>query len=107
MMFATQDHGISRLFLGSLLVWCWLGLAFLNAWAARRLARFIFQKGHRLPTVFIGKPGSLEKVREWIANKEPLGIFPVGLLSPRQSREDPRAPSRSLARHARRAAARP
>ncbi|MGA2691133.1 MAG: sugar transferase [Opitutaceae bacterium] len=82
MMFATQDHSISRLFLGTFLVWCWLGLAFLNAWAPGRLARFVFQKGHRLPTVFIGKPGSFEKVREWSANKEPLGIYPVGVLSP-------------------------
>jgi lipopolysaccharide/colanic/teichoic acid biosynthesis glycosyltransferase len=82
MMFATQDHGISRLFLGYLLVWCWLGLAFLNAWVPGIVARYIFRKGHRLPTVFIGKPGSFEKVREWIANKEPLGIYPVGLISP-------------------------
>ncbi len=82
MMFATQDHSISRLFLGTFLVWCWLGLALLNAWAPGRLARFVFQKGHRLPTVFIGKPGSFEKVREWSANKEPLGIYPVGVLSP-------------------------
>jgi exopolysaccharide biosynthesis polyprenyl glycosylphosphotransferase len=82
MMFATQDHGISRLFLGTLLVWCWLGLALLNAWVPGRIARLIFQKGHRLPTVFIGRPGSFAKVREWIANKEPLGIHPVGVLSP-------------------------
>jgi exopolysaccharide biosynthesis polyprenyl glycosylphosphotransferase len=82
MMFATQDHGISRLFLGTFLVWCWFGLAFLNAWVPGRLARFVFQKGHRLPTVFIGNPGSFARVGEWIANKEPLGIHPVGLLSP-------------------------
>jgi lipopolysaccharide/colanic/teichoic acid biosynthesis glycosyltransferase len=82
MMFATQDHAISRLFLGSFLVWCWIGLVFLNAWAPARLARFVFQGGHRLPTVFIGSPGSFAKVREWIANKEPLGIDPVGVLSP-------------------------
>jgi len=82
MMFATQDHGISRLFLGEFLVGCWVGLVVLNAWLPGMLARFVFQKGHRLPTVFIGKPGSFEKVREWIANKEPLGIYPVGLLSP-------------------------
>jgi exopolysaccharide biosynthesis polyprenyl glycosylphosphotransferase len=82
MMFATQDHAASRLFLGTLLVWCWVGLSVLNAWVPGRLARLIFQKGHRLPTVFIGKPGSFAKLREWIANKEPLGIHPVGLLSP-------------------------
>ena len=82
LMFAMQDHSISRLYLGTMLVWCWLGLSVLNAWLPGRLARLIFQKGHRLPTVFIGKPGSFAKVREWISNKEPLGIFPVGLLSP-------------------------
>ena len=82
MMFATQDHRISRLFLGTFLVWCWAGLALLNAWVPGRLARFVFRKGHRLPTVFIGRPESFAKLREWIAHKEPLGIHPVGLLSP-------------------------
>jgi len=81
-MFATQDHSVSRLFLGTFLVWSWIGLALLNAWVPRRIARLIFQKGHRLPTVFIGTPGSFAKVLEWIANTEPLGIDPVGLLSP-------------------------
>src|SRR5208282_1757302 len=51
MMFATQDHSISRLFLGEFLLLCWAGLVILNAWVPRRLARFVFQKGHRLPTV--------------------------------------------------------
>ena len=51
MMFATQDRSISRLFLGTFLVWSWLGLAVLNAWLPRQLARLVFQRGHRLPTV--------------------------------------------------------
>ena len=92
MMFATQDHSISRLFLGTLLLWCWIGLTVLNSWLPRRLARAVFQKGHRLPTVFIGRPGSVEKVREWIANKELLGIHPVGLLSAEQ-RPEPAGPA--------------
>jgi lipopolysaccharide/colanic/teichoic acid biosynthesis glycosyltransferase len=91
LMFATQDHGMSRLFLGTFLVWCWLGLVFLNAWLPGSLARFVFQKGHRLPTVFIGKPGSFARVKEWIANKEPLGIHPVGLLSLEPPPPDPDA----------------
>jgi exopolysaccharide biosynthesis polyprenyl glycosylphosphotransferase len=89
MMFATQDHSISRLFLGEFLVLGWLALVILNAWVPRRLARFVFQKGHRLPTVFIGKPGSFAKVREWIVNKEFLGIHAVGLLSPEMPPSDP------------------
>jgi exopolysaccharide biosynthesis polyprenyl glycosylphosphotransferase len=91
MMFATQDHSISRLFLGEFLVLAWLELVILNAWVPRRLARFVFQKGHRLPTVFIGKPGSFAKVREWIVNKEFLGIHAVGLLSPELPPSEPAA----------------
>jgi exopolysaccharide biosynthesis polyprenyl glycosylphosphotransferase len=92
MMFATQDHRISRLFLGTFLVWCWAGLAILNAWAPGRLARFVFRKGHRLPTLFIGRPESFAKLRDWIANRAPLGIHPVGLLSP----EEPAAGSEAF-----------
>lgn len=81
MMFATLDRSISRLFLGSFLLWCWLGLTLLNARLPRVLARIVFQRGHHLPTVFIGRMNSFAKLNDWIANKEPLGIHPVGLLS--------------------------
>ena len=87
MMFATQDHSISRLFLGTFLVWSWLGLAILNARLPRALARIVFQRGHRLPTVFIGRRTSFARLNEWIAHKEPLGIFPVALLSDDQPPE--------------------
>jgi exopolysaccharide biosynthesis polyprenyl glycosylphosphotransferase len=81
MMFATQDRSISRLFLGSFLLWSWFGLAVLNARLPRALARLVFHRGHRLPTVFIGRRASLSQLDDWIADKEPLGIDPVGLLS--------------------------
>ena len=81
MMFATLDRSISRLFLGSFLVWCWLGLTLLNARLPHALARLVFRRGHRLPTVFIGRVASFDRLDDWIAHKEPLGIFPVGLLS--------------------------
>ncbi len=81
MMFATQDRSISRLFLGTFLVWCWLGLALLNVRLPRVLARLVFQRGHQLPTLFIGRMSSFAQLNDWIAHKEPLGIHPVGLLS--------------------------
>lgn len=81
MMFATQDTSISRLFLGSFLAWSWLALTLLNAHVPRLLARMVFQKGHRLPTVFIGPMASLSRLHDWIADKEALGIHPVGVLS--------------------------
>jgi exopolysaccharide biosynthesis polyprenyl glycosylphosphotransferase len=92
-MFATQDHSVSRLFLGTLLVLCWLGLVFLNAWAPARVARLIFKEGQSLPTLFIGRAGGFGKVSEWIANKEPLGIYPVGLISDQKSDIELSAPS--------------
>jgi exopolysaccharide biosynthesis polyprenyl glycosylphosphotransferase len=81
MMFATLDRSISRLFLGSFLAWCWIGLSWLNVRGPRALAKLVFQRGHRLPTVFIGRVASFGRLNEWIAHKEPLGIDPVGLLS--------------------------
>ena len=81
MIFATRDHRISRAFLGSFLVWSWLGLTVLNTWCPRRLARTLFGKGRRLPTLFIGRVSSLGTLNEWIATREVLGIDPIGILS--------------------------
>jgi exopolysaccharide biosynthesis polyprenyl glycosylphosphotransferase len=81
MMFATLDRSISRLFLGSFLGWSWCGLTVLNLRLPTLLARLVFQRGSRLPTVFIGRVADLGRLDDWIAHKEPLGIHPVGLLS--------------------------
>jgi len=81
MMFATQDRSISRLFLGTFLVLCWMGLTLLNGWLPRALARLVFQRGHHLPTLFIGRMSSFAQLNDWLAHKEPLGIHPMGLLS--------------------------
>ena len=81
MMFATLDRSISRLFLGTLLAGCWVGLTWLNAWLPRVLARLVFRRGHRLPTVFVGRLAVFADLDDWIAHKEQLGIQPVGLLS--------------------------
>jgi lipopolysaccharide/colanic/teichoic acid biosynthesis glycosyltransferase len=82
LMFATQDRGMSRLFLGTFIVLCWVVLVFLNAWLPGALARFAFQEGHRLPTVFIGSPNSIGRLADWVSSKRPLGIAPIGLLCP-------------------------
>src|SRR5205823_1504488 len=75
------DRSISRLFLGTFLVWSALGLTFLNSRLPRVLARIVFQRGHRLPTLFIGRVSSFGQLNDWIAHKEPLGIDPLGLLT--------------------------
>lgn len=81
MMFATQDRSISRLFLGTFLLWSWVGLTVLNARLPRALARMFFHGGHALPTLFVGRVQAFGNLKDWIAHKEPLGINPVGLLS--------------------------
>ncbi|HUR59786.1 MAG TPA: exopolysaccharide biosynthesis polyprenyl glycosylphosphotransferase [Opitutaceae bacterium] len=81
MMFATNDRSISRLFLGTFLLWCWIGLTILNGILPRLLARVVFQGGHQLPTVFIGRVNSFAKLNDWIADKRHLGVHPVGLLT--------------------------
>lgn len=81
MMFATQDRSISRLFLGTLLAGCGVGLTILHAWLPRKLARIVFRRGQHLPTVFVGRRTALAGLNEWIAHREPLGVLGVGLLS--------------------------
>jgi exopolysaccharide biosynthesis polyprenyl glycosylphosphotransferase len=92
MMFVTQDRSISRLFLGTFLVGCWMGLVVMNTHLPRLLARMLFQRGHQLPTLFIGRVSSFARLRDWIARKEPLGIHPVGLLSDDPEAADSAAP---------------
>jgi exopolysaccharide biosynthesis polyprenyl glycosylphosphotransferase len=81
MMFATQDRSISRLFLGTLLLGCWVGLTAMHVWLPSRLARVVFPRVLHLPTVFVGRRSALSGLGEWIAHKEPLGMQPLGVLS--------------------------
>ena len=92
MMFATQDRGISRLFLGSFLVWSWLGLFFLHGWLPRRLAGLLFGSGARIPTLFIGRVETLPMLDDWLKQRLHLGVHPAGFVTldaltgpPRQS----------------------
>jgi len=78
---ATKDRNVSRVFLSTYLVLSWVLLLFVNAILPRMLANIAFQRQHRLPTIFIGKQKQISKLSEWIAQKEHLGITPVGFLS--------------------------
>ncbi len=81
MMFATLDRSISRLFLGTFLVWSWLGLVLVNLRLPRALARMVFQQGHQLPTLFVGRVASFAQLNPWILEKQPLGVAPLGFLT--------------------------
>ncbi len=81
MMFATQDRSISRLFLGSFLVWSWLGLFWLHRWLPVQLAGFLYGHGEQIPTLFVGRARTLSMLDEWLKQRLHLGVHPVGFLS--------------------------
>ena len=81
MMFATQDTSISRLFLGTFLLWSWAGLFWLHRTLPRRLAGFLFGQGERIPTLFIGRAEALPKLQEWLDQRTHLGVLPAGFVS--------------------------
>ena len=91
MMFATQDRSISRLFLGTFLVWSWLGLFGLHRALPRRLAGSLFGEGESIPTLFIGRAGTLPMLDEWLKQRLHLGVQPTGFLSLDDGAEAPRS----------------
>ncbi len=90
MMFATQDRSVSRLFLGSFLLWCWLGLVWLHGALPRLLASLLFGQGERIPTLFVGRVESLPLLQDWLAQRSHLGVLPAGFVSFDALAEPPR-----------------
>jgi len=80
-MFAFKDRGMSRLFMGSYLVVCWFTLVLINQGLPRMLSRIFFEQSHRVPTLFIGSLKGLDRLKQWLASKEVLGLHAVGFLT--------------------------
>ena len=78
---ATKDWNVSRVFLASYLVLTWGLLIFVNQIVPRALAKLAFSGHHLLPTLFIGRSRARSRLEHWLAQKEHLGIRPVGFLS--------------------------
>ncbi len=81
LMFATKDRAISRIFLGTYLGGFWVLGIFLNRALPRFLSRQLFGQAHKAPTLFIGSAHQVARLKEWMKNKEDLGILPVGILT--------------------------
>lgn len=81
MMFATQDRSISRLFLGTFLLWTWLLLAVVHLTGPRRWAALAFGGGAQVPTVFVASARALAEVERWLQGRAPLGMEAVGFLT--------------------------
>ncbi|MBA4136002.1 MAG: polyprenyl glycosylphosphotransferase [Opitutus sp.] len=81
MMFATNDRSISRLFLGSYLVWTWFILALCHVALPRHLARLVYGGTSRVPTLFVTKSAALREVERWLLGREHLGVEVQGFVS--------------------------
>lgn len=81
MMFATQDRTISRLFLGTSLIWSWFLLLWLHLTLPRLLAALAFGGANRVPTIFVGRTRALPRFQEWLEQRKQVGLHPVGFLS--------------------------
>lgn len=92
-MFAFKDRGMSRLFMGSYLVICWFMLILINKGLPMMLSRLFFEHARKVPTLFVGSMKSLDRLKNWLASKEVLGLQPVGFLTlegePSQGTEPP------------------
>lgn len=81
MMFATQDRSISRLFLGSFLVFTWLLLLSLHLRMPPRLAAFVFGGNARVPTLFVCRAAAMKDVNRWLNARQVLGVDLAGFIS--------------------------
>jgi exopolysaccharide biosynthesis polyprenyl glycosylphosphotransferase len=81
MMFATQDRSISRLFLGTFLVFTWAGLAVLHVTLPRRLADLVYGGGARIPALVLARTASVPEVEQWLAARKHLGLDVTGWVS--------------------------
>lgn len=80
-VFALKDQSISRLFLGTYLVFGFVFLSYLHAHLPSGLAKLLFPERNKLPTVLVGRGDSLEDLDSWISSRGHIGIQPVGFLS--------------------------
>lgn len=81
LMFATKDRDVSRLFLGSYLIFLIVLLAWAHCTGPKILARLLFPEHRLLPTLFVGSSASLERLDSWLKSREHLGVVPVGILA--------------------------
>lgn len=81
MMFATQDRSISRLFLGTFLVFTWTGLALLHVVLPRRLAQLVYGGGARIPALVLARTSSMPAIEQWHAGRRHLGLDVTGFAS--------------------------
>jgi exopolysaccharide biosynthesis polyprenyl glycosylphosphotransferase len=92
-MFVFKNREMSRLFVSTYMVVLWVVLFFVNVALPRFLCRLFFERGRRIPTLFIGTQKNLDRLKNWLASKEMLGLQPVGFLSEQELPQSELTPS--------------
>ena len=77
----TKNRSVSRLFLVVYIASEWALLFVTDATLPRMLARLAFSGRNLLPTIFIGQSRNRVRWQRCLAERENLGIRPVGLIS--------------------------
>lgn len=78
---ASQDIGMSRLFLFTFAPAAYLLLLITNATFPRRLAAWLFDANRSAKTLLLGSSINAKKLRPWLDRKASYGFHPVGLIN--------------------------
>ncbi len=81
LVYATKDHGIGRIMLGSYILIAWLVLFLFNVFAPMRLARWMFSGSNLRSCLIVGSVESALRVRDWIDSVTAVGYEVTGLLT--------------------------
>ena len=79
-VFATKDKAISRVFLGSYILFAAGCLFFINLFLPVALARLVFRERSLRACLLIGRADSTGRVQKWIAENSHLGLEVVDSL---------------------------
>ena len=71
---------MSRLFVGTYLGLVTCMLLVVNQRLPLLLSQLFFGSNRKIPTLFVGSPDNLDRLRHWLDSKKMLGIQPVGFL---------------------------
>lgn len=80
LMVATKEASLSRLLLASYLVLGFFLLILVNHFVPRQLAAAFFDGANQCRTLFVGRAGSLRRLKGWIHHERMMGMVPVGWL---------------------------
>jgi putative colanic acid biosynthesis UDP-glucose lipid carrier transferase len=81
LVFTTKDKAISRVFIGSFLLFFWFAAVPLNRYIPQWIARLVFRGNNSVRTVFLGSEKSARRLEAWAARQPFYGIDIIGVIT--------------------------